>query len=365
MSTPRIEATPDDSGVTLPTTVTLREQQLEQARAVLDLTPLVDGHNDLAWELRKLDVDLPAAGSAALHDLTRANPRTHTDLPRLRRGRVGAQFWSVWVPSTITGAAAVQLTLEQIDRVHRFTASTRGTMALAWSADDVETNFNAGRMSALLGAEGAHQLGGSLAVLRMYAGLGVRYLTLTHNDNNEFADSATDVEVFGGLSPAGVELVTELNRLGMLVDLSHVSPATMHAALDVSRAPVIFSHSCARAVHDHPRNVPDDVLERVRAGGGVVMANVVPKFLRASGPASVADVVAHLEHLREVAGVASIGIGADYDGTADVPADLPDVSSYPVLFAALLERRWSPKDLIALAGGNVLRVMRDAESIAD
>ena len=364
--------------------------------ALLRSHPLVDGHNDLAWEVRRLfGYDLDAA------DLSTGQARTQTDLPRLRAGGVGAQFWSVWVPARY-GDAAVAATLEQVDFVHRLTSRYAGWLGLARTAAEVEHVFASGRVVSLLGAEGGHSIGCSLGTLRMLHALGVRYLTLTHNDNVPWADSATDEPVLGGLSAFGVEVVREMNRLGMLVDLSHTSADTMRAALAATAAPAIFSHSSAAALCPVPRNVPDDVLVTLAAGGGVCMVTFVPEFVapaaaawraeaslaasaegvRASDHeaftafcdgyrtrfpkprATVDQVVAHIEHVRDVAGVDHVGIGGDYDGTPDQPAGLEDVSCYPRLFEALADRGWSDADLAGLAGGNVLRAMRAAESVA-
>lgn len=349
----------------------MADSPLERAHALLAEAPLVDGHNDLAWTLRdRFGSDLAAV------DLTVEQPGVHTDLPRLRRGRVGAQFWSVYVPSSLSGHEAVTATLEQIDLVHEIVGTHSEHLALARTADAVESVFDQGKVASLLGAEGGHSIGGSLRVLSAMQRLGLRYLTLTHNDNAPWADSATDVPAVGGLSDFGRRVVVELNRLGVLVDLSHVADTTMHQALDVSSAPVIFSHSSCRAVTDHVRNVPDDVLERLPGNGGVIMVTFVPAFVSqavadwdesAGGQpprAALSDVVAHLEHAREVVGVDHIGIGGDYDGCPDMPDGLPDVAAYPRLFAALLERGWSAADCAKVAGRNVLRVLRAAEDTA-
>ncbi len=366
---------------------------LSLTRAMLSRFPLIDGHNDLPWEIRELyGSDLSAA------DLTGRLPNTHTDIPRLVEGGVGGQFWSVYVPATLAGDAAVTAVLEQIDLVHRMIARYPARFQLALTADDVDTAFRAGRIASLLGAEGGHCIAGSLGVLRMLFSLGVRYMTLTHNSNVGWADSATDVTDTGGLSDFGRSVVAEMNRLGMLVDLSHVSTATMHAALDVSAAPVIFSHSSARAVCDNPRNVPDDVLRRLAVNGGVCMVTFVPFFvsqectdwfngLRAEvaarggdpanlsavfalmpawekdhpvPPATIAQVADHIDHIREVAGLDHVGIGGDFDGTPVTPAGLHDVSRYPALFAELQHRHWSESDLAALAGANILRALHAA-----
>ncbi len=364
---------------------------------MLSRFPLIDGHNDLPWELRELyGSDLGKAG------LTGRLPDTQTDIPRLVEGGVGGQFWSVWVPSALAGDAAVTATLEQVDLVHRMVRAHSDRFSLATTADEVDAAFAAGKIASLLGAEGGHSINNSLGTLRVLHALGVRYLTLTHNSNVGWADSATDVPDCGGLSDFGREVVAEMQRIGMLVDLSHVAATTMHAALDVARAPVIFSHSSAHALCDNPRNVPDDVLTRLAANGGVCMVTFVPFFvsqectdwweaLRAdvaasgqdsqnlsllyeripewekSNPqprATLAQVADHIEHVREVAGLAHVGIGGDYDGVPVLPEGLHDVSRYPALFAELQRRHWSESDLKALAGANTLRVLRDAESFA-
>ncbi|TQM62738.1 membrane dipeptidase [Humibacillus xanthopallidus] len=370
---------------------------LERARAVLAEHPLVDGHNDLPWAAREqTGYDFDAL------DIAARVPTTQTDLPRLAEGGVGGQFWSVFVPSTLQGDAAVAATLEQVDGVHRMIATYAGRLALARTADEVERANASGRLASLLGAEGGHSIGCSLGTLRMLHVLGVRYLTLTHNDNTPWADSATDVPVVGGLSAFGREVVTEMNRLGMMVDLSHVAATTMRAALETTVAPVIFSHSSALALCDTPRNVPDDVLAALPANGGVCMVTFVPEFVspataawRLEAAAAAAEVgveardweafgrftagwqvehpkpdatieqvVAHLEHVREVAGIDHVGIGGDYDGTDTFPVGLEDVSGYPRLVAALLERSWSRADVAQLVRGNTLRVMRDVEAVA-
>ena len=367
---------------------------LSLPRAMLSRFPLIDGHNDLPWELRdRYDSD-PAAAA-----LTRRLPDTQTDIPRLVEGGVGGQFWSVYVPAELAGDAAVTAVLEQIDIVHRMIDHYPARFQLALTAADVDAAFRAGRIASLLGAEGGHSIAGSLGVLRMLFSLGVRYLTLTHNSNVGWADSATDVTDTGGLSDFGRSVVAEMNRLGMLVDLSHVSAATMHAALDVSAVPVIFSHSSARAGCDNPRNVPDDVLRRLAVNGGVCMVTFVPFFvsqecadwltgLRAEAaargadpsklsevfavlpswekahpmpPATIAQVADHIDHVRAVAGVDHVGIGGDFDGTPVTPVGLDDVSRYPALFAELQRRHWSEPDLKALAGANTLRALRAAQ----
>ncbi|RFA08585.1 membrane dipeptidase [Subtercola boreus] len=347
-------------------------------REALALAPVIDGHNDWAYECRLhrgYSVDGLEAGLAS-----------DTDIARLRAGGVGAQFWSVYVEDSLgvdeagTGslagsAAAVQATLEQIDWVYRLIARYPDDFALARTADEVEAARASGRIASLLGAEGAHSLNDSPAVLRMLARLGVRYLTLTHVHNTSWADSGTDEPLHNGLSPRGVEYIREMNRLGVLVDLSHVSPATMHQALDATSAPVIFSHSSCQALSPHPRNVPDDVLTRLAANGGVLMVTFVPQFLSAAysdwfdgprtGPApsvTVSDVADHVEHARSVAGAAHIGLGGDFDGTDEFPAGLEGVDGYPALLEELARRGWSAADLAALAGGNVLRVLRETDA---
>lgn len=340
--------------------------------ALLEQYPVWDGHNDLPWELREQSsYDLDAV------DIAQRLTTTHTDLPRLRDGGVGAQFWSVYVPSSLSGGAAVTATLEQIDCVHRLVEKYPETLQLARTAADVEQAWSHGRIASLMGAEGGHSIDESLAVLRMLYALGVRYMTLTHNDNVSWADSATDEEVLGGLSAFGEDVVREMNRLGMLVDLSHTSAGTMRHALRVTSAPVIFSHSSARAVCDVPRNVPDDVLGTLATNGGVCMVTFVPQFVSSAVAAwrengsegeqprsTLADVVAHIEHVRDVAGVDHVGLGGDYDGTPSLPEGLEDVTGYPRLLAALADNGWSDADLANLSSGNVMRVLRDAEAVA-
>ncbi|MFE4372359.1 dipeptidase [Streptomyces sp. NPDC056835] len=372
---------------------------LDEARALLADFPVVDGHNDLPWALREhVGYDLDRLDIA--DDLS---GKLHTDIPRLRRGGVGAQFWSVYVRSDMAGDDAVSATLEQIDVVGRLLARYPGDLSRALTADDMETARRHGRIASLMGAEGGHSINNSLATLRALHTLGVRYMTLTHNDNLAWADSATDVPGVGGLSAFGREVVREMNRTGMLVDLSHVAATTMRDALAASGAPVIFSHSSARAVCDHPRNIPDDVLEKLPANGGVAMATFVPKFIlpaavawtqaadenmrahglhpldttarameihqafEASHPrptATAATVADHLDHMRETAGIDHIGIGGDFDGTAFTPAGLDDVAGYPNLIAELLARKWSTADLAKLTWQNAVRVLRAAEDVA-
>jgi membrane dipeptidase len=371
---------------------------LDRARDLLRRCPLLDGHNDLPWRLRDL-----TGGDLDRVDLNEPVADAHTDLPRLRSGGVGAQFWSVFVPATLQGESAVATTLEQIDLARRMIARYRDALEFALTAADVERIMAAGKVASLLGAEGGHSIDCSLGVLRALYLLGVRYMTLTHNDNVPWADSATDEPAAGGLTEFGREVVAEMQRLGMLVDLSHTAPATVRDALGVARGPVIFSHSSARAICDHPRNVPDEVLTELATGGGVCMVTFVPAFVseecrqwelgltevmeeRGMDPkdylertglaaehavthprpnATVAQVADHVDHVREVAGVAHVGIGGDYDGTDQLPEGLSDVSGYPALFAELLGRGWSESECAMLASGNILRVLRDAEAAAE
>ena len=330
---------------------------------------VLDGHNDLPWHHREVaGYDLDAC------DIAQPQPHLHTDLPRMRAGGLAAQLWSVWVPCELQGEAAVTATHEQIDFVAAMCARYE-EMVSARTAADVHAAWAQGRHAALVGMEGGHSINESLATLEGFADRGARYMTLTHNDNTPWADSATDERVHGGLTDFGREVVARMNDLGVVVDLSHVSAETMHDALDATRLPVMFSHSGARAVCDHPRNVPDDVLERIPGNGGIVMANVVPKFVNQAradevlgrtsvvpDPVATLDhVVAHFEHLREVVGIEHVGIGADYDGVDETPVGLEDVASYPRLLGALGERGWSRSDLEALAHGNVLRVLEATE----
>lgn len=364
-----------------------------------------DGHNDLPMALR-------ARHGYSVEGLDTGLADLHTDIPRLRAGGVGAQFWSVYVPSTLPEPDAVVSTLEQIDAVHRMVTRYPSAFAMACTADDVERIVADGRIASLLGIEGGHSLATSLGVLRGFARLGVRYVTLTHNHNTSWADSATDVSSVGGLNDVGRAVVAELNRLGVLIDLSHTAATTQKHALEASRAPVIFSHSSCRSLCDHPRNVADDVLALLPGNGGVVQLTFVPPFISAEvaawyaagdphppwwpraprpgeDPAAVAaenraarptasaagrgprpevtlaQVADHVEHAREVAGVDHIGLGGDYDGVDRQPADLADVSGYPRLLDELAGRGWSRADLEALTGRNVLRVLREAERVAE
>ncbi len=333
---------------------------LTRARALHAQVPLVDGHNDYPWALREHNVERDLDKL----DIRVAQPKIHTDIPRLRAGGVGGQFWSVYVPTAMQGQAAVRATLEQVDVVHRMMRKYPDTFELALTAADVERIFTSGRIGSLIGMEGGHSIDGSLASLRMFHRLGARYMTLTHSTNIAWADSGTDTPKLGGLSKFGEEVVREMNRLGMLVDLSHTSPETMHDAIRVSQAPVIFSHSNARALREHGRNVPDDVLKLLRGNGGIVMATFVPGFLTAAPKAALAHVANHMDHIRKVAGADHVGIGGDFDGITAVPAGLEDVSKYPAMTAELLRRGWSEDDVKKALGLNVLRVLRRAEEVA-
>jgi membrane dipeptidase len=369
---------------------------------ILKATPLIDGHNDLPWEVR----DNHGNSVAGLANGTdKLDPPLMTDMARLHEGRVGAQFWSVYIPSEVTGDAAIRETLEQIDVVKRLVGAYPGDLALALTADNIVRIHKSGRVASLIGVEGGHQIGGSLAALRQYYDLGARYMTLSHFKNNEFADSATDDPKWHGLNDFGRTVVHEMNRLGMLVDLSHVSEETMRDALEVSKAPVIFSHSSARALDDHPRNVSDDVLRLTAQNGGVVMVNfyngyvsdafrkwnaevsaedarlnsllvgrpdereAAMKAWKQAHPAprvTVGEVADHVDHVAGVAGFDHVGIGGDLDGLPydEVPDGLGSVAGYPLLFAELIRRGWSDRNLAKLAGGNVLRAMRQAEAVA-
>ena len=380
------------------------QDELEQrARALFDESPLIDGHNDTPWQYRtRAENHLDAIDLR--RDLTQLDPPMHTDIARLRKGGMGAQFWSVYVPASLKGSAGVQTTFEQIDLARRMIDRYPETFELALTADDIERIHATGKIASLFGMEGGHSIGNSLAVLRMLYHAGARYMTLTHSRNIDWADSATDSPAVDGLTKFGHEVVREMNRLGMLVDLSHVHPFTMHDALDVSEAPVIFSHSSARGVTDHVRNVPDDVLDRLPTTGGVVMVTFLSNYVsapfsdyvaryiaergrvaeafpedqdqqdttleawRKANPratnAVIGDVADHIDHIRDRIGVQYIGVGGDYDGTTFLPEGLEDVSTYPALFAELLRRGYSDDQLRAIAGGNLLRVFRRAEAVA-
>jgi len=371
---------------------------LARAKALHAAVPMFDGHNDFAWEVRQ-----KAGKDPAKLDIRGARTDTMTDIPRLRRGGVGAQFWSVYVPASFAGQQAVTATLEQIDIVHRMVARYPDVFEIALTADDAERIFKAGKIASLIGMEGGHSIDSSLGALRMFARLGARYMTLTHSKNVPWADSATDTPEHGGLTPFGEDVVREMNRLGMLVDMSHVSPDTMADVLRVAQAPVIFSHSSARALCDHPRNVPDAILKVLPKNGGVVMVSFVPGFTTPQGAAwdsaheteqarlealtpkddsavkaglaawlpahprptiTVARVADHIDHVRKLAGIDHVGYGSDFDGITWTPTGLEDVSTFPALTAELLRRGYSDDEVKKVLGLNLLRVMRAAEATA-
>ncbi|HEY0801421.1 MAG TPA: dipeptidase [Steroidobacteraceae bacterium] len=384
----------------------------QRVERVLLQTPLIDGHNDLPWEIReryksdlaKVDLSTDTSHLPLGVDQT----ALMTDIPRLRAGHVGAQFWSVWIPVSVQGFEAVQMTLEQIDLVKRMAARYPADFAMAYTVADIRRIHKAHKIASLIGIEGGHQINNSLAVLRQMYDAGARYMTLTHTTNTVWADSATDAPAHNGLTPFGVEVVKEMNRLGMLVDLSHVSPDTMKAALAASQAPVIFSHSSARALDDHPRNVPDDVLRAVAANGGVVMVNFAPGYVssernhwqadraaeqtRFDSPpyaglyigqperakaalaqwdaqhprpvTTLAQVADHVEYIRQIAGIDHVGLGSDFDGIPDTPVGLEGVDHYPALLEELMRRGWSDSDIAKLAGDNLLRAMAAAEQVS-
>ena len=337
------------------------DEHLERARRILAQTPLIDGHNDLPWAIRRFQA---APRSVAGYDITGRAPG-HTDLERLGSGMLGAQFWSVYIPADYADSGFARMQLEQIDIARQFIAKYSGYFEMARDASDIERIFASGKIASMLGIEGGHAIENSLGVLRTYYDLGARYMTLTHGGTLDWADSATDEERHGGLTRFGEEVVREMNRMGMLVDLSHVSPGSMSDALNVAGAPVIFSHSSARALVDHPRNVPDSILRRLPDNGGVVMVTFVRSFVsNDEATASLSDVADHIEHVRRVAGADHVGIGGDFDGIEAGPHGLEDVSTYPALFAELSRRAWSDEDLMKLAGENLLRVMREAERTA-
>src|ERR1700722_15653089 len=388
------------------------ESYQHRVEQVLTQTPLIDGHNDLPWEIReryKSDVAAIDLESDTHHLPVEAGQAPlMTDIPRLRAGHVGAQFWSVWIPVEAQGPQAVQMTLEQIDLVKRMSARYSADFAMAYSAADIRRIHKSHKIASLIGIEGGHQINNALAVLRQMYGVGARYITLTHSTNTPWADSATDFPAHHGLTPFGVEVVKEMNRLGMLVDLSHVSAETMKAALAASQAPVIFSHSSARALVDHPRNVPDDILRAVAANGGVVMVNFAPGYVsdarnrwdadqaaeraRFNSPpyvglyigqperakaaladweqkhprpaTTLAQVADHVDHIKQVAGVDHVGLGSDFDGIGDAPVGLEGVDRYPALLEELMRRGWTDSDVAKLAGENLLRVMAAAEKVS-
>ena len=381
------------------TSVPANDRYLARAIRILKQTPLIDGHNDLPWRIRE---DSIARGNVAAYDLRKHTPG-HTDLDRLRRGMVGAQFWSVYIPGDWRDSGYARVQLEQIDIARQMIARYPDRLALALSAADIRRDFKQGKIGSLLGVEGGHAIENSLGALRAYYDLGARYMTLTHNVTLDWADAALDSAKHDGLTPFGDSVVREMNRLGMLVDLAHVSPATMSDALNVSQAPVIFSHSAARALVDVPRNVPDSILRRLTANGGIVMVPFVTGFVspavmlydqstrpvmkdlrakygndtaaitreinqwRTTHPeprATLSQVADQIEYVRKVAGADHVGIGGDFDGITEVVQGLEDVSTYPALFAELARRGWSDSDLRKLAGENFLRVFAQAEAVA-
>jgi membrane dipeptidase len=375
------------------------DSNLARAKRILRTTPLVDGHNDLAWRIRE---DKHAPRDVEAYDL-RHTTAGHTDLARMKEGMVGAQFWSVYIPGEVKDSGYARVQLEEIDIARRFIAKYPERLAFATRAADIRHDFSQGKVASFLGMEGGHAIENSLGALRAYYDMGVRYMTLTHNVTLDWADAALDEPKHGGLTPFGKEVVREMNRLGMLVDLAHVSPGTMSAALDVSEAPVIFSHSGARALVDHPRDVPDSILARLPKNGGIVMVPFVNSFVsakvrahdvgeehaskdakarfgadtaamerelsawRTAHPpvrASISDVADHIEHVRDVAGIDHVGIGSDFDGIEDVIPGLENVSKFPYLLAELARRGWSDADLRKVVGENFIRAFTKAETVA-
>ena len=378
--------------------VTAQQPELDRARRILEQSPIIDGHNDLPSAILE-----QGAGNPASFDFNQLQTGFHTDFVRLREGRVGAQFWSAYISNdSIPTGTALRHALREIDMVHRLTAQYPRHLELARSAADIERIQRQRKIASLIGVEGGHGIDNSLSALRMFYDLGVRYLTLTHNTTLSWADAASDFPRNRGLTEFGEAVVREMNRLGMFVDLSHVSPETMHDALRVSEAPVIFSHSSARALVDHVRNVPDDVLRLLPANGGVIMITFVPAFvskgvndwtLRAEAQAeqlrnelddpaqisrrmqewtkanpqpfaTIGDVADHVDHVRKLAGIDHIGIGSDFDGIDRGPTGLEDVGDFPNLFAELLRRGYSEADLKKISGGNLLRAMKAMEATA-
>lgn len=383
------------------------EEAMAVANAALEAAPVFDGHNDAPIQLRARlqnqinDFDFnDTLFTAEAHPQGRA---MHTDLTRLSQGKVGAQFWSVYVPASLDEPEAVVMTLEQIDVTRRLIDRYSDNLVLVTTADGVEQALAEGKIASLIGMEGGHSIGSSLAVLREMYELGARYMTLTHSKNVPWADSATDDPEHDGLTGFGKDVIHEMNRIGMLVDLSHVSEATMHDVLDVAQAPVIFSHSGARAINGHARNVPDSVLERLTANRGVIMVVGLPGFLKeeqrqwyanrqaeqkrletlfqgqpdqvkqgmdswnAANPtpqATISDMADHIDHVRAVAGIEAIGIGGDYDGMPTGPVGMEDVTGYPALFTELARRGYTQAELEMISLRNVLRVMREAEAVA-
>jgi membrane dipeptidase len=384
--------------IALPVTAQTPDATLQRAKRLLEQTILIDGHNDLPWEIRTSN-DAPM--DVAAYDL-RGQTKGMTDFARLAEGRVGAQFWSIYIPGEIKDSGFARVQLEQFDIVRRMIARYPDKLALALTADDIVKARKQKKIASLLGMEGGHAIENSLGALRAYYDLGARYLTLTHNVTLDWADAALGEQKHGGLTRFGREVVREMNRLGMLVDLSHVAPSVMSDVLTVTESPVIFSHSSARALVDYPRNVPDSILARLPGNGGVVMVTFVPGFVsnavrlaeaaadsvqhelektvadsaerraqwrawRSAHPApnaTIADVADHIDHVRKIAGVDQVGIGSDFDGIGKGPDGLEDVSRFPYLFAELMRRGWSDADLKKLAGENVLRALRQTEAVA-
>jgi membrane dipeptidase len=377
-------------------------KNLAQAREILREVPIIDGHNDIPWQYRKKGNDLAAID---LRDTTKLSPPLATDFPRLKSGGVGAQFWAAYIPATMSGSVAIRAVLEQIDVVHQLCERYPDYLEFARTADDIERIHRKGKVASMIGIEGGHAIDNSLPMLRTMYRLGVRYMTLTHVKSLNWADAAGDAPKANGLSEFGEQVIGEMNRLGMLVDISHVSDDTMRATLKVTKAPVIFSHSSVRAFCDHPRNVPDDVIKMLPSNGGVLMVNFMPGYLTERGrkfdaakdaeedrlkiihgdnsakidaelaqweekhprpaPSTLKDVADHIDHVRKLAGIDYIGIGADYEGFSQPPpVGLEDVSCYPALLAELMDRGYSADDIKKIAGSNLLRVMRKAEAVA-
>jgi membrane dipeptidase len=377
------------------------EVLLKQVKEVLKKTPLIDGHNDLPWKYHEKFKN--HVGDLDLNATTKLDPPLQTDIARLRAGMVDGQFWSVYVPVEVQGAEAIRSVLEQIDVVDRFVQRYPETFELAYTAADIERIHAKGKIASLKGIEGGHCIDNSLPVLRQLYVCGARYMTLTHWSDTDWADSATDAPKHNGLTPFGEQVVKEMNRIGMLVDISHVAAITMNKVLDITQAPVIFSHSSVRAISSHPRNVPDDVLKRLKTNGGVVMVNFAPSFvseevrqysanmdaeearlktLNIGNPdaakeqleawkqknpapkATLSQVADHIDYMRKVAGIDHIGIGSDFDGIETTPVGLEDVSKYPYLFVELMKRGYTKEEIAKIAGGNVLRVMKTVEAVA-
>ncbi|XP_056134974.1 dipeptidase 1 [Lampris incognitus] len=341
-------------------------EDTHKARALrlMSETPLIDGHNDLPWQLRvQFNNQLNKVDLNTLQT-------THTNIPKIKEGRLGAQFWSAFVPCEAQYKDAVRQTLEQIDVIHRMCQKYPDAFMFATSSQDILEAFRQNRTASLIGVEGGHSLDSSLGTLRTMYHLGVRYLTLTHSCNTPWADNwlvdtGSEPSEHNGLSPFGKQLILEMNRLGMLVDLAHVPVQVMNQVLDMSKAPVIFSHSSAYAVCPHKRNVPDDILKRVREKQGIVMVNFYNAYITCSGTANLSDVADHFDHIKKVAGADIIGFGGDYDGVSSVPMGLEDVSKVPDLVAELLRRGWTDEEVKAALGNNLLRVLKEVETIRD